>query len=111
MERIKPEDVVAAYKETGVRPKARVSMIKYENNMAYCCGAGVIAYKEIGLQMAKLGAAMKCLTKKYTKNYIHGFTYGFDDQDMWYLKTLMENEEFSAGYEDGKAAAKLVFGE
>ena len=109
MNRITLEEVQEAYKITGAKPKARIPMIRYNKDEIYCCGAGVLAFKYIGDGMRYLGATMEYLTKKYTEQYILGFTNGFDDTDIYYLKDKFENPEFKAGYDDGLAIGKAIF--
>ena len=64
MNRITLEEVKAAYEKTGVKPR-RSRMFFEDNHQIYCCGAGVIAYKDIGNACKLMGRSMSNLLEKY----------------------------------------------
>src|SRR4051812_26443717 len=105
MNRITVEQIVNAYKETGLRPQ-RFTMSPIGKGA--CCGLGIIAFKEIGIEMEILGGPRKALNNLGLSNdYINGFIRGFDK----YAQYSNPNDEHRAGWSDGYNAAKTVFGE
>ena len=117
-ERIKPEDVVAAYKEKDVIPVQSIwgRTSKVDGRKDCACGLSVYAMKKKGFNSyANLSkafiAAETHLLDFYLAELLHlpqpyvaGFVHGFDGN----RNKERTNEDYLKGVEDGKAAAEAV---
>jgi hypothetical protein len=114
MNRITIERVQRAYEKTGRQP-ARGMWGHSETGG--CCGLGAVLHAEHPGALTKLptpsASAMACEFLGLSTAYICGFTDGFDSRHLeTHTQHLKEsNEEYRAGYDDGQAAARVVFGE
>lgn len=101
MKRITPEQVVEAYKVTGLKP-CRVWTTPTGGE---CCGMGAIAVAAGTADHPLLWA-----DGIYGHQYRLGFTFGFDDYGQNWRQEEPRNADFDSGYADGLAAAAAVFG-
>ena len=102
--RISVEEVVQAYKVTGLKPKRG----DFGIDGLPCCGIGAIG--------AKAGHASPWERRLYAMDafgagYVHGFAHGFDGYEFS-IENLKEDhiQRYTEGYADGQAAAIAVFG-
>lgn len=106
MNRITPERVKAAYETTGLTP-FRGAFFDYSdgNMLTGACGLGVLAYeKEQGVPEDRLNSVLGI-----EMDYSVGFAVGFDGQpDPYDIYFPNNDDEFLAGYADGKASALAV---
>jgi hypothetical protein len=111
MNRIFPDEVVAAYKSTGWRP-IRGTFCRpphyFDPGVPTCgCAVGVIAESKgvmLNRSTGELAAELG-----YNRDYINGFIHGFDGLDG--NTTTGDFYNFTLGRSDGKASAAVVFGE
>jgi hypothetical protein len=100
MKRITPEEVVAAYKETGLKPEQGITLAD-----GCACGLGVIYAQKFGVLEADSYDVFNALERDLSPAYIYGFIAGFDGIDY---TTIGLREGESIGYEDGRACWKAV---
>jgi hypothetical protein len=118
MKRITVDEILDAYGETGLQP----TVGEFIGHLAYgdmcACAIGAFAAARLGVK----GAMQSALTPwavpwpgiglEYSREYIAGFIRGFDaDEEKESSMTFPGREERMAGYEDGRAAARAVFGD
>jgi hypothetical protein len=108
MDRITPEQVVAAYKATGLTPK-RNEWFCYRTNSA--CGMGAISVQAQGKEEADARGTFHWIADRYDADYRQGFESGFDGDKRetfdWLSPARRANRNL--GYDDGQAAAEAVF--
>lgn len=115
MNRITPEQVVAAYQATGLTPlQSSYAGRDAEGHVCAACGLTAMAAAE-GVAIDELimhflpGIHIRReLYKKfgYTEEYLVGFADGFDQSPV--LRVFDDGEPYHDGYEDGKAAWAAV---
>jgi len=105
MNRITVEQVINAYKETGVKPQ---QFTMSPVGRGRCCGLGVIVFKEVGNEIVNVGKAIEVLNKLgLSDDYINGFMRGFDG----YRNFLKPNDEQYNGWADGYRSRQAAFEE
>jgi hypothetical protein len=108
MKRITPEQVLAAYKQTGATPSTGEFYYRGKSGRVRCCGAGVVLLADGFTNRDRFA---KEADLRYGRDYMSGFWRGFDgissDEPAWCHPT--DNEEFTTGLADGLAAAQAVF--
>ncbi len=109
--RILPEDVLAAYASTGLKPARG----KYVNDRAtQACGVGCFAVAH-GAK-ADNNAVHEWVVNQDNRPYFFGFVHGFDElvEGEGYTKDSLYGEigqaNYDRGYKDGQTAAAVVFG-
>jgi hypothetical protein len=99
--KIKPEQVIEAYKKTGLIPKQKVTL-----KDGCACGLGAIYALEHGAEKKDWIGLLHVISSfnDKDKDYGIGFADGFDGLPRAYI----EFSEYRTGHEDGKAAWKAV---
>jgi hypothetical protein len=83
MKRITPEEVIAAYKETGAVPtKCRIRYVNPDGSVE-CCAMGALAL-QAGIPKDK---AYKWCEETYGRTYSNDFQSGFDSNSIPYRKS------------------------
>jgi hypothetical protein len=95
MNRITPEQVVEAYKETGLKPRQRVFLVD-----KCACGLGVLAAHDANINNSY--DAYDWAVTQYGEDYVESFWRGFDD------RSTTPQYEQHIGYEDGRACWQAV---
>jgi hypothetical protein len=119
--RIKPEEVVNAYKETGLKPK-QGRYFEEEGERICACGLGAIFDQKWGLpdgsdlsdHSTMDSYVGGILQEEYPNTYIIGFAMGFDQKipaGDFYGKTENLKIQYETGYEDGKVAFETAIKE
>lgn len=110
MKRIKPEEVKAAYKATGLRPERCRAYSTVDPDGPCACGVGAFAFRMhggMGKDFWLTSFAMELLMNDgYSATYLSGFVDGFDGRNRHWC-----DADERMGAIDGAAAAALVFGE
>jgi len=112
--RITPEEVLAAYKATGLRPEQAEWAIEYEGGSRCACGLGAIFSSKVENGFQTLYGSLYSESDLIgdelglSPSYIYGFTYGFDGQPSPPITQPNEREESERGYRDGRAAWEAV---
>lgn len=103
MERITPEQVVEAYKTTGLKPVRHITL-----KDGCACGLGAVYAQKLNVRTECVGEVFTEI-KKYglSPSYVSGFIAGFDGVDFDEMRDVLIEDE-SIGYEDGQAAWKAV---
>lgn len=110
MKRITPDEVLAAYKATGLKP-ARYLWYTEDNGGCACAMGALIAWKYPGELEAvdEDDIEIKCddiSSCDWGLSYSCGFVTGFDSGDL----PSERSEEWQYGFDDGCSAAAAVFG-
>ena len=113
LKRITAEEVLEAYRVTGLKPERDISILKVDGRW---CGCAMMAFaivkKVVQLQRMKCAGAadMEMLNAMQASGfhvkYLIGFARGFDGKRQ--SKCCKERR---LGYSDGRAAAQAVFAE
>ncbi|WAH35007.1 hypothetical protein [Alicyclobacillus dauci] len=100
--RITPEQVVEAYKATGLKPMQG----DYFPEQGCACGIGCMSRTVVGLLPEEDFDPISIMEDAFnvSHNYVVGFTRGFDNLDN---KEIYGND-MKDGYADGQAAWKAV---
>lgn len=101
MKRISVEDVVEAYAKTGLKPGRTL----FKATDGRICGLGVVGEAN-GLNHSRMYREFEDRLG-ISVNYCSGFWRGFDGLQIYECRC----EEMRAGFADGSAAARAVFGE
>lgn len=110
MKRITPEQVVEAYRKTGLKP-VRERWVAWSGGECVVCGLSAVAIaagneaKEIEQRTIKTRCIGEMLGLPI--EYVGGFADGFDDESVSESR-LRDSEEFIAGHADGIAAREAV---
>ncbi len=112
--RIKPEDVLAAYKATGVLCMQN-SYVGLRGGKRAACGMGALyIFEHPNISENMVGpTGMWCSSwclKKWGKSYMLGFGDGFDDADRS-MENIESEVQYTMGYCDGRASRKLILEE
>jgi hypothetical protein len=94
--RITPEEVVTAYKETGLRPGRGA----YFPDDGCACGLGVLYYRD---KPDHMGTITAYFDNKLGYDYRLGFVVGFDGEYFGYGVIGKPSDDYKVGYEDGRA--------
>lgn len=109
MKRITPDEVVAAYRETGAEPVAGYfSTFGYDDEGVRACGLGVYwikyvndgqdAFRDTPQGVSELVALG--FDEEYLENWYHGFDNAFEGRGVYEL--MRDNPGYMDGYESGK---------
>ena len=100
--RITPEEVVAAYKKTGLRP-GRYDIIPHKG---FCCGLGAVTIASDG-DGGLFGYSF--VEAEYGSEYVSGFLLGFDAVSPY--RVVGDDPRRQQGFDDGWAAQKRAYEE
>ncbi len=105
MRRITPEEVVAAYKETGCKPAAFNFLITDSDGTPCGCALGVLA-----LQAKEGPTTVDQFAAKIGLDalYANGFVWGFDDTLGIRRISRAHGEPYATGYADGQLVGQTV---
>lgn len=97
MKRISVDEVLAAYKATGLKPARGFGK---PNTLGMCCAIGALYCSG----RKKVTSVYEWADRRFGRQYASDFIDGFD--------TLDGNRKYrSRGFRDGRAAAAAVFGD
>lgn len=101
MRRITVEEVLEAYRVTGMKPMRRYTIIRNQ-----CAGCAIGALAVASGVPSELDCIYDWRDKMFGASYVKGFMNSFDD-----TPPSMSNEQYNQGYADGQAVAAAVFQE
>jgi hypothetical protein len=117
MKRITADEVVEAYRKTGIQPTTREYFFRDQHGVESCCAIGAISIA------ADRSIVSECVHKTCNNisrfaasnfgRYGWGFTAGFDGRGMAFVDQFIKARDIEPtvvkqGYEDGNAAAIAV---
>ena len=124
MNRIKPEEVLNAFKELDMvgAPGLYVDIKHKEKEAIHCaCGLGIMYMKELDYKKEDTrlvidlddneSAISHYFDNKYPEAYRVGFVNGFDAEIQHSHSNYLNNEAYDNGYEDGKNSRELLIKE
>lgn len=100
--RVSPEEVVAAYKATGAKPKQGKWCRKDYCGDVMACGLGVMYYQETHDHNASASEVEAWATQRYGAKYVANFIVGFDCPD--FRPEYKLEGDACRGFCDGRAA-------